>query len=98
MDKKTCLKWAMFGSFVILVVGGLNYLLMGLLQFDLFGEVFGFDSIVGRIIYTLFGLSALVLGVIVVYKAFYAKNQSTSQSSPRSSTSASNGTSSRKSR
>ena len=94
MDKKACMKWTMFTSFVVLLIGGLNYLLMGILSFDLFGEVFGFDTIAGRIIYTLFGIAAVTLAAIVIYKSFYVKGQS----SPRSNTSASNDTSSKKSR
>jgi uncharacterized protein len=44
----------------LLVVGGLNWLLVGLLKWDI-GQLFGGqDAIVSRIIYILIGLSALV--------------------------------------
>ena len=94
-NNKTWLKWAMFVSFIVLVVGGLNYLFMGIFSFDMFGEIFGYDTAAGRVIFTIFGLAAVILAAIVVYKAFYAQTQS---STTASSTRASNRTSSTKSR
>ena len=44
----------------LLVIGGLNWLLVGLLSWDI-GQLFGGqEAIVSRIIYILVGLSALV--------------------------------------
>lgn len=44
----------------LLVIGGLNWLLVGLLGWDV-GELFGGqEAIVSRVIYILIGLSALV--------------------------------------
>lgn len=44
----------------LLIIGGLNWLLVGLLQWDI-GEVLGgMDSWFARIVYILVGLSALV--------------------------------------
>lgn len=44
----------------LLVIGGLNWLLVGLLSWDV-GELFGGqEAIVSRIIYVLVGLAALV--------------------------------------
>lgn len=46
-------------TFILLVVGGLNWLLVGLFGWDL-GQVFGGqDMLVSRFIYVLVGLSAL---------------------------------------
>ena len=46
-------------TFILLVVGGLNWLLVGLFGWDI-GEIFkGQDAVVSRIIYILVGLSAL---------------------------------------
>ena len=46
-------------TWILLVIGGLNWLLIGILQWDI-GEPFGgMDSWVSRIIYILVGLSAL---------------------------------------
>ncbi len=43
---------------VLLVVGGLNWGLVGLFKFDLVATIFGEMSIVSRVVYTLVGLSA----------------------------------------
>jgi len=46
-------------TFILLVVGGLNWLLVGLFGWDI-GEIFkGQDAVISRIIYILIGLSAL---------------------------------------
>lgn len=47
-------------SMVLLLVGGLNWGLVGLFDFDLVAALFGGDdSIVSKIIYTLVGLAAV---------------------------------------
>ena len=46
-------------TFILLVVGGLNWLLVGLFGWDI-GEVFGGQAaIISRIVYILVGLSAI---------------------------------------
>jgi uncharacterized protein len=44
---------------ILLIIGGLNWLLVGLFSFDLVAAIFGELSILSRIIYILVGLSAL---------------------------------------
>ena len=44
---------------VLLIVGGLNWLLVGALEFDLVAALFGDMSPLSRIVYVLVGLSAL---------------------------------------
>jgi uncharacterized membrane protein YuzA (DUF378 family) len=44
---------------VLLIVGGLNWLLVGLLDFDLVAALFGDMSPLSRIVYALVGLSAV---------------------------------------
>lgn len=44
---------------VLLVVGGLNWGLVGLFNLDLVALIFGEMSILGRLVYILVGLSAL---------------------------------------
>ena len=44
---------------VLLIVGGLNWGLVGLLGFDLVAAIFGQMSVLSRAVYTLVGLSAL---------------------------------------
>lgn len=46
-------------SIILLVIGGLNWGLVGLFQWNLVGAIFGEMSGLTRIIYVLVGLSAL---------------------------------------
>jgi hypothetical protein len=47
-------------AFILLVIGGLNWGLVGAFEFDLVATLFGDMSTVSRIVYVLVGLSALV--------------------------------------
>ena len=44
---------------VLLVVGGLNWGLVGLLNFDLVAKLFGEMSVLSRVVYSLVGLAAV---------------------------------------
>ena len=46
-------------TLLLLIVGGLNWGLVGLLGFDLVAALFGEMSMLSRIVYTLVGASAL---------------------------------------
>lgn len=46
-------------TLILLIVGGLNWGLVGALDFDLVAALFGEASLLSRIVYTLVGLSAL---------------------------------------
>jgi uncharacterized membrane protein YuzA (DUF378 family) len=46
-------------TLVLLIVGGLNWGLVGMFDFDLVAALFGAGSILSRIVYVLVGLSAL---------------------------------------
>ena len=46
-------------TLLLLIVGGLNWGLVGLLDFDLVAALFGEMSTLSRIVYVLVGLSAL---------------------------------------
>jgi uncharacterized membrane protein YuzA (DUF378 family) len=46
-------------TLVLVIVGGLNWGLVGLLNFDLVAAIFGEMSMLSRIVYILVGLSAL---------------------------------------
>ncbi len=48
-------------ALVLLVIGGLNWLLVGLFEFDLVAAVFGPMSTMSRIVYVVVGLSAIVV-------------------------------------
>jgi uncharacterized membrane protein YuzA (DUF378 family) len=48
---------------ILLVVGGLNWGLVGLFGFDLVAALFGEMSVMSRIVYALVGLSAVYQGL-----------------------------------
>ena len=58
MAEKTALDWV---SLVLVVVGGLNWGLVGLFKFDLVETVLGSVPIVQRVVYVLVGLAALYM-------------------------------------
>lgn len=54
-------------TFILLVVGGLNWLLVGLFQWDLVMALLGSMPIVAKVVYVLVGLSAVY--EVVTHKA-----------------------------
>jgi uncharacterized protein len=50
-------------TFVLLIIGGLNWGLLGLFSFDLVTFVFGEISPLNRVVYVLVGLSALYYAI-----------------------------------
>ncbi|HET8791947.1 MAG TPA: DUF378 domain-containing protein [Modicisalibacter sp.] len=47
-------------ALILLIVGGLNWLLVGLFQFDLVAQIFGGEeAILARIVYIVVGICAL---------------------------------------
>ena len=48
-------------AFILVVIGGLNWLLVGVADWDIGALFGGMDALVSRIIYILVGLSALAL-------------------------------------
>jgi len=50
-------------ALILVLVGGLNWGLVGFFQFDLVAKIFGEMSLVSRIVYDLVGLSAIYLAV-----------------------------------
>ncbi|MBI1866361.1 MAG: DUF378 domain-containing protein [Candidatus Staskawiczbacteria bacterium] len=51
---------------VLVIIGGLNWGLVGLVDFNLVDTVFGSMSMLSRVVYVLVGLSAVYLAVILV--------------------------------
>jgi len=51
-------------AIILVVIGGLNWGLVGLFNFDLVAAIFGAMSVISRIVYILVGLSAVYLVVI----------------------------------
>ena len=48
-------------ALVLLVVGGLNWGLVGLFDYDLVASIFGDMSTISRVVYSLVGLSAIYI-------------------------------------
>ncbi|MFA5926495.1 MAG: DUF378 domain-containing protein [Parcubacteria group bacterium] len=56
MKKRSAWDWAVI---ILLLIGGLNWGLVGFFKFDLVAAVFGDMSALSRVIYDLVGLAAL---------------------------------------
>lgn len=54
-------------ALVIIIIGALNWGLIGLFQFDLIVAIFGAASVVSRIIYTLVGLAG-IWGITLLFR------------------------------
>ncbi|NMB57206.1 DUF378 domain-containing protein [Candidatus Beckwithbacteria bacterium] len=50
-------------ALLLVVIGGLNWGLVGLFNLDLVANIFGTMSLISRIIYSLVGLGALYLAI-----------------------------------
>ena len=61
MKSLNALDWV---ALVLVIVGGLNWGLVGLFDFDLVATIFGDMSVLSRIVYILVGLSAVYMIVI----------------------------------
>lgn len=61
MKNLSALDWT---ALVLLIVGGLNWGLVGIFDFDLVAAIFGDMSAFSRIIYAVVGLSAVYVGAI----------------------------------
>jgi len=56
MSKLNSLQWI---ALILIIVGGLNWGLVGLFNFDLVAAIFGMMSALSRVVYILVGLSAI---------------------------------------
>ncbi|MFA5349129.1 MAG: DUF378 domain-containing protein [Candidatus Paceibacterota bacterium] len=55
-------------AMILVIVGGLNWGLVGIFEFDLVATIFGPLSIVSRIVYVLVAVSAIYLLIAMVPK------------------------------
>lgn len=60
MKKLNTLDWI---TLILVIVGGLNWGLVGILKFDLVAAIFGEMGVISRIVYILVGLSAIYIAV-----------------------------------
>ncbi|MFA6495041.1 MAG: DUF378 domain-containing protein [Candidatus Paceibacterota bacterium] len=63
MDTKQ-LNWLDWTAVVLVIIGGLNWGLYGLFQFDLVAYLLGIASVLSRIVYVLVGLAAVYVLII----------------------------------
>lgn len=61
MKNLSTLDWI---ALILVIVGGLNWGLVGLFNFDLVATIFGDMSVLSRIVYSLVGVSAIYLAFI----------------------------------
>jgi len=64
MKKLSALEWI---ALILIIIGGLNWGLVGAFKFDLVAAIFGAMSILARIVYILVGLSA-IYGIFMLGK------------------------------
>lgn len=62
------MKYLEMVAMLLLVVGGLNWGLVGLLNFNLVTTLFGVGSMLSMLVFILVGLSALYVGVTYAMK------------------------------
>lgn len=51
-------------ALVLLIVGGLNWGLVGLFNFDLVAAIFGEMSMLSRVVYSLVGISSVYVAIV----------------------------------
>jgi uncharacterized protein len=54
---------------ILLVVGGLNWGLVGLFNFNLVSAIFGVDTLLSNLVYIIVGISALYVLVVLLIKS-----------------------------
>jgi len=57
-------KVAYVTALVLVIIGGVNWGLIGFLDFNLVSAIFGAGSMLSRVVYALVGLSALVVAAM----------------------------------
>jgi uncharacterized protein len=58
------LNWLDIIALVLVIIGGLNWALVGLFDFDLVAQLFGAVPVVTKVVYDLVGLAAVYLAII----------------------------------
>lgn len=65
MGKLSTLGWI---AVILVIIGGLNWGLVGLFGFDLVAAIFGAMTLISRIVYILVGLAAIYMLILVFSK------------------------------
>lgn len=58
MNKLNTIDWV---ALILVIIGGLNWLLVGLFGFNLVAAIFGDTAVISKIIYILVGLSSIYI-------------------------------------
>lgn len=53
-------KSMMIVTYVLIIIGALNWGLVGLFEFDLVAQVFGYNSFMSKLVYDLVAISAII--------------------------------------
>lgn len=61
MNKLNALDWI---ALVILIIGGINWGLVGLFNFDILAAIFGVMGTITRILYVVVGIAAIYVAII----------------------------------
>jgi uncharacterized membrane protein YuzA (DUF378 family) len=66
--------YADYTALILLIIGGLNWGLVGVFDFDLVALIFGSMTIISRMIYVLVGLSSLYM-IYTLYKMAFGQRE-----------------------
>lgn len=66
MSKLSAIDWV---ALILVVIGGLNWGLIGVFGFDLVAAIFGQMSALGRIVYVIVGLAAIKVILIMALQS-----------------------------
>lgn len=58
-------------ALILVIIGGVNWLLVGLFSFDVVAAIFGTLTIVSRIVYVIVGIAAIYVAARSPYLAHY---------------------------
>ena len=61
-------------AYILVIVGALNWGLVGIADFDLVAFIFGEMTVLSRIVYGLVGISAIILLLTTYRDIFYREN------------------------
>lgn len=65
-----------WSALVLIIVGGLNWGLVGAFKFNLVDKIFGVDSLLSRVIYIVVGLSATYMIFAAIKMVSAARHES----------------------
>ena len=63
-------------SLLLVIIGAINWLLVGVFQFDFIAAIFGGQDTMGaRMVYTLIGIAAILVLIFVLMRLFFRKTK-----------------------